>query len=186
MISTSLPGFHLARRRTRRWIVAAYWAYALFLAVALAAHQVHHQGLSALSVYWMFFLLLILTPFLGGVRVGGLVKSFGKVRFVPLQERPEIQPLLSPPKLVDGQLDERDFRLDERETVSRDHCHFLAYTWIRWGSLALLALYCGLGLWQPATLALCGPIFLYLLTLTLWSLPQSLLLWSEPDMEAEA
>jgi len=27
-----------------------------------------------------------------------------------------------------------------------------------------------------------GPFFLFLLTVTLWSLPQSIILWTEPDM----
>jgi hypothetical protein len=99
---------------------------------------------------------------------------------------PEIQSLFAQPKRADGKLDERDFNLDERETLDRDQCHFLAYTVVRWSALAMLALYCGLGLWKPETLAALGPLFLYLLTLTLWSLPQSILLWTEPDLETEA
>lgn len=183
MISNYFFGMRIARRSTRRWIVSTFWCYALLMAGALTVHQMHH-GLTAIAGYWMFFILLILTPWLGGVRVGGLVKPFRGAHFVPVQGRPEIQPLFSPMKKADGMLDQRDFDLDERETLDRDQCHFLAYTVVRWSALALLALYCGLGIGKPELLAMLGPLFLYLLTLALWSLPQSILLWTEPDMEA--
>jgi hypothetical protein len=73
--------------------------------------------------------------------------------------------------------------LDERETGERDRMHFLAYTLTRWFALLLLAIYGLVAINFPAALRQIGSIFLCLLTLSLWSLPQTLILWTEPDME---
>jgi hypothetical protein len=76
-----------------------------------------------------------------------------------------------------------DFELDERETHERDHVHFIAYTAARWGALLLMVLTVILSAWRAQWLVWMAPTFLFLLVLTLWSLPQSIILWTEPDVE---
>jgi hypothetical protein len=73
--------------------------------------------------------------------------------------------------------------LDERETDERDHVHYVAYTLARWLALFLFVLYGLLGAIHVPWFGHVGPFFFLLLTLVLWSLPQTLILWTEPDME---
>lgn len=185
MISNYFFGTRITRRSSRRWIVAAFWCYALAMAVAPTVRQIHHE-LTPLGAYLTFFLLLLVTLCLGGVCVGGMVRPFRNAHFVRAQQRPKIQPLFVQAAKARGIPDLRDFSLDEREVLDRDQCHFLAYTVVRWSAPVLMGLYCGLGTWRPEAMATLGPLFLYLLTLVLWSLPQSILLWTEPDMEADS
>ena len=76
--------------------------------------------------------------------------------------------------------------LDEREMNERDRVHFVAYTLARWIALFLFAAYALLGAIHVSWFSQLGPFFFFLLTLVLWSLPQTLILWTEPDMEPEA
>ena len=106
-----------------------------------------------------------------------MVKPFREVKPRPEQ----VQSLFGPRKPF-GQ----DARLDERETGERDRIHFLAYR------IALvLALMMGLILFLMSgysfqwmnRLAL---VFFFALTMILLGLPQTIILWIEPDMEPEA
>jgi hypothetical protein len=47
----------------------------------------------------------------------------------------------------------------------------------------LFAVYALLSTFNARWLAQVGSLFFFLLTLVLWSLPQTLILWTEPDME---
>jgi hypothetical protein len=128
----------------------------------------------------LFLIFIGLFALLGGVRVGGIVKPFRGVHWVPLPESDDVQTLLTPPRtsaFFEGT------SLDEREANERDRIHFIAYTLARWLALLLFVAYGLLGLLHVAWFNRIGPFFLFLLTLTLWSLPQTLILWTEPDME---
>lgn len=181
MISESAQpfGLSMARRSTRRALVVGYWLLiALFFvlyewatAKALTRGRI---GQPLLPLQVLFFLPALL----GGVRMGGAVKPFRGVHWVPLQEREETQTLFGKP---DAQLAEAD--LDERETGQRDRVHFLAYTVSRWLVLGLMIVYCAVSAWNPAASQRFGAACFYLVALTLWSLPQSMILWTEPDME---
>jgi hypothetical protein len=125
-------------------------------------------------------MLMSIPALLGGVRAGGVVKPFRGVHWVPLQEREDVQSvsLLSGPPKCD-----EDASLDERETLLRNRVHFVAYTIARWFALILFAAYGLLALIHPDWLRQAGLFCFLLLALTLWSLPQILILWTEPDME---
>jgi|GEM_PF-1837540 len=181
MISTAVRpfGLSLALRTTRRWLVVGYWLLAalLFVLVELDEGSALHRG------RWILPLLplqvLIFVPvLLGGVKVGGPVKPFRGAHWVPLPDREEIHTLF-------GKSDAtiQDVDLDERETLQRDRVHFFAYTAARWMAIGLLAIFCLVAAWNPAWSVRFGSASFYLLVLTLWSLPQSILLWTEPDME---
>ena len=73
--------------------------------------------------------------------------------------------------------------MDEREINLRDHFHFVAYSIARNMVLLLFVLCCFLDVLNQELLRQASPLLLFLLTITLWSLPQSIILWTEPDME---
>jgi hypothetical protein len=177
MISTNkICGFSLLRRSTRRGLVVTYWCAMLLCSFAFLGHE-NFTAIGALLALQMLFLL---PQVLGGVRTGGIVKPFRGVHFVPLQERDDVQTLFP---AADSSSSYSQAALDERETHERDHVHFIAYTLVRWLALPLFAVYGLFAFIWPAVLSEIGPLFFFVLTVTLWSLPQSLILWTEPDME---
>jgi hypothetical protein len=175
MISTSeeLFGFSIARRSTRRVLVVAYYCAMAFGLYELLFNS--DSKASGLGTYIVGIVVLINLPLcLGGVRRGGFVKPFRGVKWNP----GEVQTLLHPSNRSGA-----DAPLDERETGERDRMHFLAYTLTRWFALLLLAVYGLIAANYPAAHRQTGSVFLCLLTLSLWSLPQTIILWTEPDME---
>jgi hypothetical protein len=177
MISTNKPlGFSIARQGKRRGLLVAYWC-AILACLCILMGGFIRGGLAA----QMAFNALIWLPILlGGVVSGGLVKPFNGIHFTSLQESGKVQTLLHPAPLSSI---EEDALLDERESRVRDRVHFISYTAARWLALALLCVYGLLGAFEAAWLSRVGPLLFYLLVLTLWSLPQTLILWNEPDVE---
>lgn len=176
MIYASKPlGLSIASRGTRRWMLVAFWCVIAASLCTLGASDGH----GSLATQTAFNMLIFLPLLLGGVCAGGLVKPFRGIRFVPLQAR-GVQTLLHASALSEVQ---ESARLDERESRLRDRVHFIAYTVSRWLALVLTGVCALLGTYSTVPLSRVGPLLFYLLTLTLWSLPQTLILWSEPDME---
>jgi hypothetical protein len=73
--------------------------------------------------------------------------------------------------------------MDEREALRRDQVLGLSYRVVQ---VVIYLAFVGcvlLGLWHPELQARTGQLLLFLLTLGMWSLPQSIILWSEPDVE---
>jgi hypothetical protein len=120
-------------------------------------------------------LTIALGSLLGGLRQGGPVKPYGKV------PQPEgVQTL----NLAGRRSFEESVPLDERERGRRDHAHFTAYRilYVTLACAALPYLICLLNLPQlteRATPPLLWAFFVYVL-----SLPQCVLLWTEPDEPA--
>jgi fatty acid desaturase len=168
-------GISIARRRTRRVFVIGIWCAGVLCGLAFLHGAVSHRD-RALGFWAIMALQLILQlpNFLGGFRSGGMVRPFLAAKPGPEQ----VQSLFGPRKPF-GQ----DAPLDERETGERDRIHFLAYR------IALaIALVMGLILF-----VLCGYSFQWISRLTLFfffalivillGLPQTIILWTEPDME---
>lgn len=168
--------FHIERRQTRRVLVAGYWFFLAAYCGAFLVRAQHHGFLFNGSDLTVFLIPAIL----GGVRYGGAVKPFRSPVFVPLMERSDVGTIF-------GRSSTRGFEtlepLDERETNLRDRVHFVAYSVCRWLAFLLFVLYGILGLIKPVWLSAVGPFLFVVLTLTLWSLPQSIILWTEPDLE---
>jgi len=183
MISTAVRpfGLSLALRTTRRWLVVGYWLLValLFVLMELDESKALRRG-HGLQPLFPLQVLVFVPALLGGVKVGGPVKPFRGAHWVPQLERQEIQTLFSKKEPI-----LQDADLDERETLQRDRVHFFAYTAARWMAIGLLAIFCLVAAWNPAWSVRFGSASFYLLVLTLWSLPQSILLWTEPDMEVE-
>jgi hypothetical protein len=177
----------MARQTRRRALVVGIYTFLGALIVGLwFADQWRATGT---YVFWAAMLACRL--FLGGYYSGGLVKPFtGKG---PKQYDTPPPLLMLKLRLYQPVLDDPDrrFRNDERELKQRDRSHYQAYQAVGMGVVvAWFAAY--MGMLKPAWLRWIPmtPFQLFyalmLVTLMLFlTLPQCILLWTEPDMEGE-
>lgn len=170
-------GYSVDRQSRRRGIVVIYWLATAALLGAFARHSIVHHGVFVSGT--LPTILFFWPAILGGVRAGGAVKPFRGMRWVPMTETVT---LFGKPQTVAG-MNPADGDLDEREMRERDRVHFTAYTLGRWMAMGLFAVCAVVDVWRAELLVWIAPALLFLLVLTLWSLPQSLILWSEPDVE---
>ena len=146
------------------------------------------DGWRTTGVYLLFATLLVNRLFLGGYVPGGLIKPFnGKA-----PRRSDAPPpfLMLALRIYQPPPEETEFRSDERELRQRDRVHYEAYQAI---SVALPVIWV-LASWKlnaPRLLAwvpVSADAMLYGLVLAVivvsLTLPQVILLWTEPDMEA--
>lgn len=146
--------FNMApRAHRRRFVVLLYAGFALLLIGGLSFH-----GTPAVTIP-IFFGVLYLSKILGGRNLDGLI----------------------PPAN----------RGDERDMRRRDHAYFVAYWW--W-DLSLIPAFLSIGLanlrvsgaWAPVLHTLAGRLpwgLLIAAMILYYTLPQAILLWTEPDME---
>lgn len=176
----------MSRRARRRRLVAAVYA-ALAACIGVTWYFTHWRGTGA---YVYFAALLACRLFFGGYYRGGLVKPFQYRK----PRNADIPPPFFALKLriyqpVFDDDDEHAFRNDERELHQRDYAHYLAYQAIGVVIAAeaflvpLRMIVRRLQHWRGMT-----PEELYygfaLVALTLFmTLPQAILLWTEPDMD---
>jgi hypothetical protein len=170
-------GISIAQRRTRRaFVIGVGCATVLcgwvFLHEA-ASHRDRGLGLLALLALQ---LILQLPRFLGGFRSGGMVRPFLVVKPAPEQ----VQSLFGSHKEF-GQ----DAPLDERETGERDRIHFLAYRIALKFALMMFLILFVLSDTSFQWMIRLAPVFFFALTMILLGLPQTIILWTEPDMEPE-
>jgi hypothetical protein len=174
------------RYRRRALVVSIYASLALLMAVLWFTSHWHGTGA---YVFWAAIIACRL--FLGGNYAGGLVKPFNGA--APRQN--DMPPPLLALKLRLYQpvlaADESKYRNDEREQHQRDWAHYKAYQTLGVVMCALWALSLQ-RIVRPELLNGIGmsPDEMYfgllLIVLTLFlTLPQAILLWTEPDMEPE-
>ena len=175
----------MARQARRRGLVVVI--YAVFATLLIGSWFLDHWR--ATGIYLLFATIVANRLFLGGQYFGGLIKSFsGRAP----RRRPELSPVF-PLALRFGfyhpQPDESEYRNDERETHQRDRAHYLAYAPLGFG-LCLLWLASQWSLhaprlvaWIPMERELLVPGLVQVLLVTFLTLPQAILLWTEPDME---
>jgi hypothetical protein len=178
---------NMAQRNRRRTLVIAIYA-ALAALMATLWFFNHWRG-TGVYVFWAA--MLVCRLFLGGYYSGGLVKPFsGKAPKRSSKPPPLLllklrvyQPVLA--------ADEPAYRNDERELHQRDHAHYLAYQAL---GVAVIVpwLLASLRIIHPASFtwsAMSADEMYYgflMAALTLFlTLPQAILLWTEPDMERE-
>ncbi|MGD0097556.1 MAG: hypothetical protein ABSB60_13750 [Terracidiphilus sp.] len=173
----------MAPQARRRWLVVLIY---VTLAAAMAGLWfLDHWHTSA--AYLILATIPINRFFLGGYNFGGLIKPFSGKR----QRRSEAppNPLLLTLRVYRIEPTESQYRSDERELAQRDRAHYRAYgalvvaTCMLWlvthfeanipNMLARIAFPVGTVLYGLATATLIASI----------TLPQSILLWTEPDME---
>lgn len=173
------------RTARRRLVVSVYAGLALLVAAGWGLDRLQTTG-----VYVYFAAYFIGSFVFGGYGPSGLIKPFNG-------RGPRVQPM--PSSLVELQLrmtgalerpDPDAYRNDEREMGRRDRVHYQAYQAI----CVLLAAIWFLALWElhPPRFVPAGllPVLLYLIALPgvllAITLPQAILLWTEPDLEVEA
>jgi hypothetical protein len=175
----------LSQRSHRRVLVLCIYATLLLLICALVWLSQISPAWRIGGVYIVFFALLLNRFLLGGYARGGLIRSF---------TNQEPRPATPPPYIPLGlylrlsNISDRDWQNDERELQLRDHAHYQAYQAIA-VLLAVLWLVSG---WSASTSSMLAwlhvPIQAALSTLALSAvllaitLPQAILLWTEPDM----
>ena len=175
----------MASQERRRVLVVAI--YALLAALMAVLWQwTHWRGTGA---YMFWAAMLVCRLFLGGYYTGGLVKPFnGKA---PRQSGMPPPLLLLKLRIYQPVLtgDEALYRNDERELEQRDHAHYLAFQTIG-VSVALMAFLASMRMLSPRLqgwMAMPADQLYYGLSLGILmlflTLPQAILLWTEPDME---
>lgn len=147
---------NVAARSRRRWLVVL--SYALFGGMTIVWS---YYGLSGIGLAFLFVLIWVSRAIGGKTYRNGLVPAFESG--------------------------------DEREQNRRDHAFYVAY---KWWDLTLLPAMASVGLknnafyagWDPAVRAFVDRLPFGLLIaagILYYTLPQAILLWTEPDMEAE-
>jgi hypothetical protein len=162
-------GIPIAPRRNRRWLVAAYWLVISSLtcgAIALLkAHPQRSTGINILFTYAFMF---------GAIGLGRMVWD---TSFTPENVSAGIR------TLFDSALQGRRTRnppRDEREQRQWDKAHTTAYALL--SLIVILAFPLQLWKFLPEVGQLREPLIWFLI-LVIINLPQSILLWTEPDME---
>jgi small-conductance mechanosensitive channel len=170
------------RAHRRTLVVLIYCVLAVMLACLWALDRRHTFG-----IYMLFATLLMNRWFLGGYNFGGLIKPFnGKG---PRRAVNSPQTLMIALRLYRLEPEESEYRNDECELHQRDRAHYQAYQAI----IYILAIFWLLSGWWGnflrflAWMPLSANELLYGLALaamvTAFTLPQAILLWTEPDME---
>jgi hypothetical protein len=169
-------------QRSRRAVVVGY--YVFFIAFAILFLWLRGPAKYVL----LLPLTYICAAMLGGLTVTGPVRLFsqwqrkfkdgsawgidGSRPHPYLKGRPLISPL---------------DRLDEHDIATRDRAHYLAYSALRWPAIAA-ALLAPIFL-LDATPAQVGRILLIVsvsVAVLFFSLPQAIILWTEPDLDPDS
>lgn len=171
-----------AHRRTL--VVLIYATLALLIAGLFLADRWRTTG-----YYLVFATFLINRLFLGGYNFGGLIKPFsGKP-----PHRSDAPPpfLMLALRVYQPEPGRNEYRSDERELQQRDRAHYQAYQGLA-VMVAVLWMLTGWNTFAPKLLAWVpgsAALLLYGLALAtvvlVLTLPQAILLWTEPDMEEE-
>jgi len=153
------------KRRTRRRVVMAYWAAVLAFVGAIAFILRRHGSLAGdIRLFWLFWAVTTVPMMLRT-----LLSSFSR------GSKPQtlLQPAKPDRESEDRPMDERDKYLSYRANA---HAYVVLQLLLSLGVLWLM--------WMESTglSALRVPL-LWLLYIAAVSLPQSIILWTEPDMD---
>ena len=167
---TSFLGMPLKTQKQRRLLVALYYATLIsFAAVGLWMNKRNWGPLVAQT--------FMVGGLLGGIRIGGPVKVYEEP-ILPLDADSTVQTLnLSGRKRFDSMWSS----LDERERGQRDMAHYTAYRILRWSFGAFVLGYFGVSVLASAWLSDKTLFLLWLFLLYVLSLPQAVVLWTEPE-----
>lgn len=172
---TSFLGMPLRTQGQRRSLVALY--YALLLTFAIAALI---KG--AKDVGYIIPQILTFGGLLGGIRVGGPIKPYSEASTLGAEKgRLQTLNLEDRKPFDDGTIFNA---LDERERSQRDMAHYRAYRILMLTlGIACVAYWLSLN-WTYAWIGTRGPMLAWMLLVYVLSLPQCVLLWTEPEEPA--
>ncbi len=168
-------GISLRTVAHRRALVLAFYGLLLaFVSIPLC----RHRFMPAILAGQVFYL----GSFFGGIRGAGVVKPYSES--VP----PTDPSVLDPISLnLSGRMpfSSPSYLLDEREVHTRDRAHYRAYWILSLSAILALALYWGALEWKADLLRNNDGTLAWLAVVYLLSLPQSVILWTEPEPMAE-
>ncbi len=177
----------MARQARRRGLVVVIYA-GLVMVMVLCCRI---DQWKTTGFYLVLGTVLINRLFLGGYYRGGLLKPFNGRGPRQTAEMSPLMPLRLRFGLYRPEPDAGEYRNDERELHQRDRAHYYGYQTL---TVALLLLWLLTG-WHlhaprllewmpwPADLVIYGMVLSAVLLSQV--LPQSLILWTEPDMAAD-
>jgi hypothetical protein len=170
---TSFLGMPLRTQRQRRTVVVLY--YSLLLVFAILALWKPRS-----AVQFLLPQTITLGGLLGGIKFGGPVKAYAEPK-LPMDLGSSTQTLN-----LEGRKPFGDVwsPLDERERTQRDRAHYEAYRILRITMFAGALLYFLGMVWAGSWLRLKTPELGWVLLVYVLSLPQSVLLWTEPEEPA--
>jgi hypothetical protein len=156
------------KREARRWVVVAYWTFVLSLIATLAVASGRESGsIVDRPFFWFWWTLLVFPLFLRSI--------------VTFSTRgTNLQTLIRP---VEGGRGFEPRPLDERELGLHLRMHTKAYYFLQIFVPAGVLLLTPPEIYQNAWLVSVRIPMLWLLCFVVTSLPQTLILWCEPDME---
>lgn len=174
---TRFLGISLMQRRNRRLLVVFYYVFMLLLAVVPLVF-----GVTPVTILGYLPQAVMLGGALGGLMYGGVVKPYSAAAM--LSRNPDsLNPISL--GLDSASARRRPQPLDERETVERDRAHFVAYRILLCLLVAMM-----IAVWAVAGVSMqfvqrIVPVLVWLLVASAFSLPQCVILWSEPDPTLE-
>jgi hypothetical protein len=169
---TKFLGMPLKTQRQRRLLVVLY--YAVLLGIAAAGLWLGKNDWGGLVAQTFVF-----GGLLGGIRMGGPVKAYAYPSFERDMDGPVHGLNLEGRKPFDESLTWTP--LDERERTQRDVAHYTAYRILRWSFGAFVLGYFLVTGLAPVWLADRTLLLLWVFLLYVLSLPQAVVLWTEPE-----
>ncbi len=171
---TKFLGMPLKTQRQRRLLVVLYYLAIGGFAVAGLWMDKKSWGPMAAQTF-------VIGGLLGGIKIGGPVKVYEEP-ILPLDIDGSVQTLnISGRKRFDSLWSS----LDERERMRRDVAHYTAYRILRWSFGLFVLGYFLVTEWSAAWIADKTLFLLWLFLLYVLSLPQAVVLWTEPQGPAE-
>jgi hypothetical protein len=177
---TSYLGMPLRTLRERRRLVVLY-----YLLISMLGGVALWLGVGTTQISPLLWVAIGLGGLFGGIRINlkstdGPVKDYEKPLFPQVKEAGTQTLNLSGRKEFDGWVP-----LDERERTERDRAHYDAYRILRWVlGCAYVAYWLGMNLadkWFKSR----SLILFWILLVVVLSLPQSVVLWTEPQVPSE-
>lgn len=170
---TKFLGMPLRTQAQRRLLVVVYYSVLLIFAAAGLWMSKNTWGPLAAQTF-------VFGGLLGGIRMGGPVKAYAYPSFERDMDA-AVQGLnLEGRKPFDPSTPGAWVPLDERERTQRDVAHYMAYRILRWAFGAFVLGYFFVMGWAPAWLADKTLFLLWVFLLYVLSLPQAVVLWTEP------
>jgi len=180
ILKQSWMGISLARSNGRRAAVAVYWVMVAFAFSGLAYYGYWSgRQLSRYNPAWFYNAALALTGILGGRERNGLVRLFPKQR----RQTAEDYSFMTPEDIVAKKERLKAQAWDEREASALQRYQSRAYSLLTPIALPALFVMFALDTSGAARYGFLREPLMWLLLVVLWSLPQTLILWNEADME---
>ena len=168
---TRFLGMPLVTQAQRRRIVVGYY---LILGLTTLPALILNKPITV----FLAIQALTIGGLFGGIQPGGPVKSY--------QGASDAAPSGIQTLNLSGAKPWNVFaRLDERETTERDAAHYCAYVILRGLLLVFICVYFVLLGITPRWLTLNSPTLVWLLSVVIISLPQSVILWTEATTSEE-